>query len=356
MATFLIGYFFVIIKDMKEVILTGIRANEEPTLGNLLGGILPIIRLAKKHAKTHQINMFVPDLHSFTTPIDHSKLFDNTIHGIKYYIAAGLDTDNENVNLYRQSFIPAHSELCWILNCFAPFGQVSRMTQFKDKSQGKNDVTVGLFDYPILMAADILLYDAKWVPLGEDQFQHLELTRDLAQRFNNKFGDIFTIPENTAEQVKFIGWKKGLRIRDLVNPEKKMSKSSDNAKSKINLSDSPEIAKKKIMSATTDNLGIINYNFEEQPGISSLLEILALLSDEPQDKINAEWCGKTSYGEFKQVVATVVADFLSDFQEKVAKISDEEVFAILEKSEQRMKKQAEAKLYQVQTAIGIRKR
>ena len=187
-----------------KTILTGVRANEEPTIGNFLGAYTPMINLAKKYANNpdYRINMFVPDLHSFTTPIEHDKLYDQVIKGIKYYLAAGLPIEAENVHIYRQSHVPAHSELAWVLDCFTPFGEASRMTQFKEKSEEHRDaVSVGLFNYPILMAADILLYDANYIPLGEDQFQHLELTRNIAIRMNNKFNqELFTIPEDRPNQ------------------------------------------------------------------------------------------------------------------------------------------------------------
>ena len=216
----------------KEVILTGIRSNEEPTLGNYLGAFVPMVQLQQHYAGHYQLNMFVPDLHSFTTPIDHTTLYENTLTNLKYFIAAGLDITDEHTFLYRQSFIPAHSELTWILDCFTGFGEMSRMTQFKEKSaDNNNNVTVGLFNYPVLMAADILLYKARWVPVGEDQFQHLEITRDIALRMNHKFGELFTVPEPTAKQTAFIQRDTGLRIRSLTNPEKKMSKSSTDQKS-----------------------------------------------------------------------------------------------------------------------------
>ncbi len=267
---------------MKEVVLTGIRANEEPTLGNYLGAMMPMIQLA--NTGEYQVNLFVPDLHSFTTPIDHATLYDNIIKGVKYDIAAGLNVDSPDINVYRQSFIPAHSEMTWILDCFTYFGEMGRMIQFKDKSaEHSESITVGLFNYPVLMAADILLYDAKYVPLGEDQFQHLEITRDIAERMNNKFGELFTVPEPTAKQSEFMGRDKGLRIRSLTDPTKKMSKSSDNDKSKILLSDDPDVAAKKVMSATTDSVGVINYDYDNQPGISSLLQIRAMLLGRSQD-------------------------------------------------------------------------
>lgn len=339
----------------KEVILTGIRSNEEPTLGNYLGAFVPMVQLQQHYAGRYQLNMFVPDLHSFTTPIDHTTLYENTLTNLKYFIAAGLDITDEHTFLYRQSFIPAHSELTWILDCFTGFGEMSRMTQFKEKSADtNNNVTVGLFNYPVLMAADILLYNARWVPVGEDQFQHLEITRDIALRMNRKFGKLFTIPEPTAKQTAFIQRDTGLRIRSLTNPEKKMSKSSTDQKSKINLADTPAQARKKIMAATTDSLGVINFDWQRQPGITNLLQLLAILTNRPQAEVNAEWVGQTQYGLLKRAVAEAVAAFLTDFQARLAGISDETLLATLERSERAMNEVANTTLLRVQKAVGLR--
>jgi len=339
----------------KEVILTGIRSNEEPTLGNYLGAFVPMVQLQQHYAGHYQLNMFVPDLHSFTTPIDHKTLYENTLTNLKYFIAAGLDITDEHTFLYRQSFIPAHSELTWILDCFTGFGEMSRMTQFKEKSADtNNNVTVGLFNYPVLMAADILLYNARWVPVGEDQFQHLEITRDIALRMNRKFGELFTIPEPTAKQTAFIQRDTGLRIRSLTNPEKKMSKSSNDKKSKINLADTPAQARKKIMAATTDSLGVINFDWQRQPGITNLLQLLAILTNRPQAEVNAEWVGQTQYGPLKRAVAEAVATFLTDFQARLAGISDETLLATLERSERAMNEVASITLLRVQKAVGLR--
>ena len=339
----------------KEVILTGIRSNEEPTLGNYLGAFVPMVQLQQRYAGRYQLNMFVPDLHSFTTPIDHTTLYENTLTNLKYFIAAGLDITDEHTFLYRQSFIPAHSELTWILDCFTGFGEMSRMTQFKEKSADTNNtVTVGLFNYPVLMAADILLYNARWVPVGEDQFQHLEITRDIALRMNHKFGELFTIPEPTAKQTAFIQRDTGLRIRSLTNPEKKMSKSSTDQKSKINLADTPAQARKKIMAATTDSLGVINFDWQRQPGITNLLQLLAILTNRPQAEVNAEWVGQTQYGPLKRAVAEAVAAFLTDFQARLAGISDETLLATLERSERAMNEVANTTLLRVQKAVGLR--
>ena len=339
----------------KEVILTGIRSNEEPTLGNYLGAFVPMVQLQQRYAGRYQLNMFVPDLHSFTTPIDHTTLYENTLTNLKYFIAAGLDITDEHTFLYRQSFIPAHSELTWILDCFTGFGEMSRMTQFKEKSADtNNNVTVGLFNYPVLMAADILLYNARWVPVGEDQFQHLEITRDIALRMNHKFGELFTIPEPTAKQTAFIQRDTGLRIRSLTNPEKKMSKSSTDQKSKINLADTPAQARKKIMAATTDSLGVINFDWQRQPGITNLLQLLAILTNRPQAEVNAEWVGQTQYGPLKRAVAEAVATFLTDFLARLAGISDETLLATLERSERAMNEVASITLLRVQKAVGLR--
>ena len=339
----------------KEVILTGIRSNEEPTLGNYLGAFVPMVQLQQHYAGRYQLNMFVPDLHSFTTPIDHTTLYENTLTNLKYFIAAGLDITDEHTFLYRQSFIPAHSELTWILDCFTGFGEMSRMTQFKEKSADNNsNVTVGLFNYPVLMAADILLYNARWVPVGEDQFQHLEITRDIALRMNHKFGELFTVPESTAKQTAFIQRDTGLRIRSLTNPEKKMSKSSNDQKSKINLADTPAQARKKIMAATTDSLGVINFDWQRQPGITNLLQLLAILTNRPQAEVNAEWVGQTQYGPLKRAVAEAVATFLTDFQARLAGISDETLLATLERSERAMNEVASITLLRVQKAVGLR--
>jgi len=341
----------------KPVILTGVRANEEPTLGNYLGAFVPMVDMQRRYAGQYQINMFVPDLHSFTTPIDHSKLYENTLHNLKYFVAAGLDLNDSNTFLYRQSYLPAHSELTWILDCFTYVGEMNRMTQFKEKSGEHNEsVTMGLFNYPVLMAADILLYNTTFVPVGEDQFQHIEITRDIATRFNNKFGDVFVIPEPTKSQTRFIERDTGLRIRSLTDPTKKMSKSSDDEKSKILLNDNPDAAAKKIMSATTDSIGSIHFDWTNQPGITSLLQILALLTHREQDEVNAEWEGNERYGDFKKVVAAAVRDFLIDFQASYNAITDDQLLRKLEQSERELAPIANATLLRAQQAVGLRPR
>lgn len=338
----------------KPVILTGIRANNDLTIGNYFGAMLPIVDMAKMRSSDYQVNMFIPDLHSFTTPIDHSQLYEQILHNARVFTAIGLPLDNENINLYRQSFVPAHSEMTWILDCFTGFGQMERMTQFKDKSAGKNEVSVGLFNYPVLMAADILLYNAKYVPVGDDQTQHLEFARDIAERMNSRFGELFTAPEPVAKQHEFFGKDQGLRIMDLQTPTKKMSKSDDSGKGVIFLGDNPAEAAKKVMSAATDSLANIAYDRANQPGITNLIDILALLRGVPIAIIVDEFGGGERYGDFKRVVADGIKEFLIDFQTKLAAVDDAAILAKLESSEAAMREQANATLLRVQQAVGLR--
>ncbi len=345
----------------KDVILTGIRANNDLHIGNYFGAILPIIEMAKTRSADYDINMFIPDLHSFTTPIDHSQLYDATMHNARVYAAAGLPLENDAIHLYRQSFVPAHSELTWILDCFTGFGQMERMTQFKDKSGklGNDQINVGLFNYPVLMAADILLYNAKYVPVGDDQTQHLEFARDIGERMNSRFGELLTIPEPVAKQHEFFGKDQGLRIKDLIDPTKKMSKSDETGRGVIFLGDSPEVAHKKIMSATTDDKASIAYNKTEQPGVSNLLDILTLVrqaNGQPAtlEQVISEFSGQSRYGDFKQVAAEEVVHFLSNFQQNLAAVDMTVVEAKLAASEAAMRTVADTTLLRVQQAVGLR--
>ena len=335
-----------------KTILTGLRVGSELTLGNFLGALLPMVRLSNKHSDEMHVNIFVPDLHSIVGPID-SDIQKNAILSMKYYLAAGLKL-NQNVHIYRQSYVPAHSEMMWLLNSIATTGELARMTQFKDKSDGKTSVEVGLYEYPVLMAADILLYSANYVPVGEDQFQHLELTRNLAIRANHRYGEIFTVPEKTADQVKFMELDEGIRIRDLVNPEKKMSKSARSENSKIMLSDAPEVAAKKIMSATTDSYGKISFDMFKQPGVSNLLQIGALVNNKPLQEVISTWAGETRYGDLKKQIASFVSSFLSDLQENVAAISDEMVLELFEVGEAYANEVADRKLLEFQKVLHLR--
>lgn len=375
----------------KPVILTGLRANNDLHIGNYLGALLPLVDMAKQKAGEYQVNIFVPDLHSFTTPIDHSQLYGQILNNLKVYTAAGLPLDNPDVHIYRQSFVSAHSELTWILDCFTGFGEMSRMTQFKDKSNKYSDeayqraleavrqaggdpekdlasimaalemsasdkrISVGLFNYPVLMAADILLYGSSYVPVGEDQTQHLEFARDIAMRLNNQFGELFIVPKPVKEQHAFFGKDQGLRIKDLMEPTKKMSKSDETGKGVIFLTDSPEVARKKIMSAATDSLSNIDYNPSEQPGVSNLLTILALFTGRSLDDVLGEYKGQDQYGPLKGAVADAVTAFLTDFQARLAGVNEQQIMQKLEADERLMSEQAAATLYRVQKAVGLRK-
>lgn len=335
----------------KPVILTGLRANNDLHIGNYLGALLPMVDMAKQRSGEYQVNLFVPDLHSFTTPINHAELQQGIMNNLRVYAAAGLPLDKPDVHIYRQSYIPAHSELTWILDCFTGMGEMSRMTQFKDKSSKLNEdrISVGLFNYPVLMAADILLYGASYVPVGEDQTQHLEFTRDIAERLNAQFGDLFLAPKPVKDQHEFFGKDQGLRIKDLADPTKKMSKSDETGKGVIFMSDAPEQAGKKIMSATTDSLGRINYDKQNQPGITNLLDILKLLGGN-QD----EFIGQEQYGPLKAAVAAKVSDFLDEFQQNFSRVDDQIILDKLRDSEAKMNDQANATLLKVQKAVGLR--
>lgn len=340
----------------KPVILTGLRANNDLHLGNYFGALLPLIDMAKKHAGEYQINLFVPDLHSFTTPINHSELKAQIMNNLRLFVAAGLPIDNPDVRIYRQSYVPAHSELTVILNSFTGFGEMSRMIQFKDKSAklGSDRVSVGLFDYPVLMASDILLYGARYVPVGDDQSQHIEITRDIGSRFNNLFGETFELPEEVKKQHGFFGKDQGLRIKDLVDPTKKMSKSDESGKGIIFLSDTQEAAAKKIMSATTDSLGTIDLDYQNQPGISNLLQILALLQSKDLHDVVAKFKGQSTYGDLKKQVADAVSKFLSDFQTQLKSVDETKLHAKLTTSEAAMNEIANQTLLKVQRAVGLR--
>jgi tryptophanyl-tRNA synthetase len=337
----------------KPIILTGLRANGEFHLGNYLGAILPMVALQSQHAGEYQLNMFIPDLHSFTTPIDHGRLYRNTLDNLKVFVAAGLNISDNDTYLYRQSFVPAHSELTWILDCFTYFGEMGRMVEFKEKADKQDNVSVGLFNYPVLMAADILLYDTTYIPVGEDQRQHVELTRDLALRMNSKFGEVFTLPVEWEKQLAFVK-RDGVRIRSLRNPERKMSKSVDDPAGTIMLTDTPGEAAQKVMGATTDSVGAIHADWEKQPGITNLLQILSLLDNKALEVTVKEWQGKNEYGSLKTAVAQKVEQFLTELQAKLAQVDVEELEKKLSQGEAAMNEIANKKLYQVQKAVGLR--
>ncbi len=289
---------------MKRLI-TGIQPSGNITLGNYLGAIKSLINL--QNEEDIEMLVFIADLHSITVPQEKQQLKKNIKNLAAIYLASGLNLDKAKI--FIQSEVPCHNQLGWVMECNSYIGELERMTQFKDKKQKQTaGVTAGLLTYPPLMAADILLYDADIVPVGEDQKQHLEITRNLAERFNNKYGETFKVPEPYITKV-------GAKIMSLTDPTKKMSKSDPNPKSYILLLDDINVAKKKIKSAVTDSETKIYYDVEKKPGISNLLTIYSALTDRTIDDIVEQYKDK-SYAELKNDLAEVVGDFLIKIQEK----------------------------------------
>ena len=297
----------------KERVLSGIQPTHESFhLGNYLGAIKQWVDLQDVNDAFY----CVVDLHALTVETKPEDFRRRTLSSVAQLIALGLDP--EKCTLFIQSHVPAHNQLAWVLECLTGFGEASRMTQFKDKSQkaGSDRTVVGLFTYPILQAADILLYQANKVPVGEDQRQHIELTRDLGQRFNSKFGETFTIPEGYI-------LKAGAKINDLQEPTAKMSKSSNSAAGVIELMDGPEINTKKIKSAVTDTGRDVIFNESEKPGVSNLLTIYGALTGKSIAQAEADFTGK-GYGDFKGAVAEVVVDYLKPVREKANELLKDE--------------------------------
>jgi len=325
---------------MKRM-LSGIKPTGRLTLGNYIGAIRQFI----KYQEDYELFIFIANMHAITVPIDPKELRQNTKDLIALYLACGLNP--EKTTLFVQSDLPQHSELGWILTCHSYMGELQRMTQYKDKTaKGETGITGGLFTYPSLMAADILMYDADYVPVGVDQKQHVELARNLAERFNHRYGDTFVVPEPLVAKV-------GAKIMSLQNPEKKMSKSEDNPKATIDLLDEPSVARKKIMSAVTDSLGIIRYDVEKQPGIANLLTILSSLSGESVDSITKRYEGK-GYGELKKEVGSAVYDFLTDLQVRYRDIiADGRVEEILKDGNAKAQKIAYKKVAKVKRKLGL---
>ena len=277
-------------------------------LGNYLGALRQWVAMQE----THNAYYVIVDLHAITVPQDPKELLENTRRTAAQYIAAGLDP--QRATLFVQSHVPAHAQLAWVLNCITGFGEASRMTQFKDKSQkgGVEVSSVGLFTYPILQAADILLYRPKSVPVGEDQRQHLELTRDLAMRFNSRFGKTFEVPEAHI-------LKETAKIFDLQDPTAKMSKSTQDPKGLINLMDEPAQITKKIKSAVTDTDGEIRFDREAKPGVSNLLGIFAAVTGKSMESIETEFAGK-GYGDLKGAVADAVVALTEPMQARTKEL------------------------------------
>jgi tryptophanyl-tRNA synthetase len=323
----------------RKRMISGIKPSGDLHIGNYLGAIQQWIKLQEEF----DVTLFVADLHAITVPQDPEGLRRRTLEIAKIYLAAGLDPSK--VTIFVQSHLPEHAELCWILNTVARMGDLEKMTQFKDKS-GENRETagVGLFDYPVLMAGDILMYDAELVPVGEDQVQHIELTRTLGRRFNKKFGDTFKIPQPLLQ-------KEGARIMALDNPAKKMSKSAESEYNYIALNDDPEKARKKIMKAVTDSGTEIVYR-DDKPALKNLINIYSLFSGKSTSEVESLYAGK-GYADFKRGLGDMVAEFLEGFHKKYAAISDERVLEVLREGAERVRPLAQKKMREVKQRVGF---
>jgi len=324
---------------MKQRIFSGIQPSGTLHIGNYLGAVKNWAALQEKYESV----FCIVDLHAITVAQKPEELRKNTLELAKIYLAAGIDTQASTI--FVQSQVPEHAELAWILNTITKIPELERMTQFKDKSrEHRQNINAGLFNYPVLMAADILLYDTNIVPVGEDQLQHVELARDLAKRFNSTFGETFVVPEPHIV-------KEGMRIMGLDDPAKKMSKSAASEYNYIALSDSPEKIREKIAAAVTDSGKSVRYS-DDQPAIKNLLNIYALLDNAKPEEIAAAYKGK-GYAEFKKDLAEVIVDFLKDFQEKYNNIEDSEVLKILEEGREKAKKMAGKKMAEVKERVGF---
>jgi tryptophanyl-tRNA synthetase len=324
---------------MSQRIFSGIQPSGVLHLGNYLGAIKNWVELQDKYDST----FCVVDLHAITVPQKPEELRQKTIEVAKIYLAAGIDPEKSTI--FVQSHVPEHTELAWVLSTITKIPELERMTQFKDKSQEfRQHLDAGLFNYPILMAADILLYDTNLVPVGEDQLQHVELSRTLAKRFNSTFGKTFVIPEPFVV-------KEGMRIMGLDDPAKKMSKSAASEYNYIALTDSPEKIREKIMRAVTDSGKSVRYS-DDQPAIKNLINIYALL-DNAKPKDIEDTYRKKGYAEFKKDLAEVVVDFLRDFQLKYQDIDDKEVVGILQQGAEKARPLAEKKMEEVKEKMGL---
>lgn len=325
----------------KKRIFSGIKPSGDLHLGNYIGAISQWVPMQNEYEAV----FCVVDYHAITVAQKAEDLRRRIIEIAKIYLAAGIDS--KKAVIFQQSTMSEHTELCWLLNCAtARMSDLNKMTQYKDKAgDNQENVSVGLFDYPVLMAADILLYNTEIVPVGDDQLQHVELVRDLARRFNHHFGDTFVIPQAMIRQ-------EGARIMALDNPDKKMSKSADGEAGYIALLDDPEKATKKIMKATTDSGTEIIFDEENKSGIANLLTIYSSLSGENIASLEEKYRGM-SYGSFKKDLAEIVKNFLTDFQKKYQEIDDEEVRRMLDEGADKVRPIARAVLARAKRALGM---
>lgn len=322
-----------------SVIFSGIQPSGTITLGNYLGAMKQFVELQDDH----DCYFCIANLHAITVQQDPIALRKNIRNLAALYLACGINPDKSI--LFVQSEVPAHAQLGWILQCTSYIGELERMTQFKDKSKGKDAVSAGLLTYPPLMAADILLYNTEIVPVGDDQKQHIEITRDLAERFNNRYREVFTIPDICISNVA--------RVMSLADPTKKMSKSDANVKAMISILDEPKAIEKKIKSAVTDSEGIVKYDKENKPGVSNLLTIYSSCSGKTIEQLEAQYEGK-GYGDFKADLAKVIIDVLEPIQTRFHElISSPELDEILEAGAEKANRVAMKQLRKVENAMGL---
>ncbi|MPY19246.1 tryptophan--tRNA ligase [Paenibacillus glucanolyticus] len=324
---------------MKRL-LSGIKPSGDLNIGGYGGALRQYVNLQHDY----EAYFFVSDFHAVTVYQDPRKLHQRTRDIAALYIASGIDP--RKATIFLQSQVPAHAELGWLLETQAHFGELKRMTQFKEKSDGKDTVSSALFTYPVLMAADVLLYQATHVPVGDDQKQHLELTRDVAERFNNRFGSTFIIPEPIIQDI-------GSRVMGLDDPSKKMSKSNPNKNSCFHMMDSPEDIRRKFSKAVTDSEGEVRHDWEQKPAVSNLIEIYSVFSEEDISIIEKRYDGQ-GYGTFKKELAEVVIEKLLPIQEKFHQIVDSsELDRILIDGAQRAAQTASGTLLAAKKAMGF---
>ncbi|WBF52184.1 tryptophan--tRNA ligase [Macrococcoides canis] len=324
-----------------ETLFSGIQPSGVPTIGNYIGALKQFTEIQDQY----DCYFCIVDQHAITVPQDKAALRKNIRSLAALYLASGLDP--EKVTLFIQSEVPAHAQAGWMLTTISTIGELERMTQYKDKAKDRKEgIPAGLLTYPPLMAADILLYGTNIVPVGEDQKQHLELTRDLAERFNARYNDIFTIPEIRMPKV-------GGRIMSLQEPTKKMSKSDSNTKGFISLLDPPNTVAKKIKSAVTDSDGIVKYDKENKPGISNLLSIYSIFTGKTIAELETMYEGK-GYGDFKSDLADVMVEFITPFQEKYEYyMNSEELDRILDEGAEKARKKSFKMLKKMENAMGL---
>lgn len=324
-----------------ETLFSGIQPSGVPTIGNYIGALKQFTEIQDEY----DCYFCIVDQHAITVPQNKAALRKNIRSLAALYLASGLNP--EKVTLFIQSEVPAHAQAGWMLTTISSIGELERMTQYKDKAKDRKEgIPAGLLTYPPLMAADILLYGTNIVPVGEDQKQHLELARDLAERFNARYNDIFTIPEIRMPKV-------GGRIMSLQEPTKKMSKSDSNTKGFISLLDPPNTVAKKIKSAVTDSDGIVKYDKENKPGISNLLSIYSIFTGKTIAELEAMYEGK-GYGDFKSDLADVMVEFITPFQEKYEYyMNSEELDRILDEGAEKARKKSFKMLKKMENAMGL---